>query len=481
MTKTFADAIFEAEKHSKKDPKVAALSGLEGDQLRLATEALDSYRPFFVTLKTIVEPAAYAETDAPLTPFFMLLDQLAARTLSGHAARDAVTATLATYTKHTATALIRVLNKDLKCGATANTFKRIYPSIDLTDWDLMGAEKMITPKEAANKGLKAYVWSFPCIGESKYDGNRSVIIVDLANRKVNYFSRNGLVQEAYLGVFDAEALKFAEHMGTDCIIDGEILSTAGFQATQKAKASGADKSALVFWAFDWMTLAEWKARSCPNVQIVRSSVLKEALEELAMPRMLKSKSRILNNMEEAFAFYNEVLEEGKNADGTLNGLGEGLIIKRGDSHYEWTMSGTRSDAWTKWKPVYDFDLKVTGLELGDAGTKNADKLGTLNMVGTDENGNKIVTNCGGLKVSDKRMEPWLRELMAKGNVDFFNTKAVNYVKNRDQWLRAYLWLHPYEVVGKTFMVEAQEMTKADGAVDFALRFPQLVMPRPDKD
>jgi ATP-dependent DNA ligase len=481
MTKLFADAIFEAEKHSKKEPKTAALAGLQGEQLRLATEALDTFRPFFVTLKTIVKPTTYAKVDGPLAPFFDLLDKLAARTLSGHEARDAVTAVLAGYTELTAAALIRVLNKDLKCGATANTFKRIYPSIDLTDWDLMGAEKMITPKEAVNKGLKAYVWGFPCIGESKYDGNRSVITVELATRKVNYFSRNGLVQEAYLGLFDAEALRFAEHMGKDVIIDGEILSTAGFQATQKAKGSGNDKSALLFWAFDWMSLAEWKARSCSMQQLGRSATLADALADLKMPRMIKSKSRILNNMEEAFAFYNEVLEEGKNADGTLNGLGEGLIIKRGDSFYEWTMSGTRSDAWTKWKPVYDFDLKVVGLELGDPGTKNADKLGALNMVGFDENGNKIVTNCGGLKVNDKRMIPWLTELMIKNHIDFFDTKALNYIKNRDHWLRAHLIAHPEEVLNKTFMVEAQEMTKAENAENFSLRFPQLVMPRPDKD
>jgi ATP-dependent DNA ligase len=477
MSKTLADAIFEAELHPKKDAKHAALTGLGTDDLRLVTEALNPYRVFNVTANKTVMPTAYAATDAPYTPFFALLDCLFMRSLTGNAAKAAVTHCLGMYTERTAKALLRVLDKDLKCGATASTFKKLY-TLDIPAWDLMGAEKMITPKEAALKKLKAYVWEFPCIAESKYDGNRSIIVVE--GGTVGYFSRNGLVQEAYLGVFDAEALAFAKLTGGDVIIDGEILSDAGFQATQKTKGAGADKSALKFYAFDHMTLDQWKAQSCPVPQDNRSATLEAALKQLAFPRMLKSKFAIIANMDEAFAFYNAILEEGKNADGTLNGLGEGLIIKRMKGFYEWSMSGTRSDTWTKWKPVMDFDLKIIGFELGKAGSKNFDKLGALVCEGKDENGTKILTNVGGLKVNDKRMQEFLVDLGAKNGVDFFNAKATNFVKNKDQWLRKYIWEHKDEFLETVWQIEAQEMTRAENSENFSLRFPQLVMPRPDK-
>lgn len=480
MNKTLADAIFEAEKHSKKDAKQEALRGLSAEDLKLVEAALNPYRVFNVTLKTIAKPASYAAADAPYTAFFDLLTKLETSELTGNAKLAAIPVVLGQYTERTAEALIRVLNKDLKCGATVNTFKKLY-TLDIPEWDLMGAEKMITPKEAALKKLKAYVWEFPCILESKYDGNRSVIVVERAARKVGYFSRNGLVQEAYLGVFDAEALALADYFDNDIIIDGEILSDLGFQATQKTKGKDGDKSTLKFYAFDTMTLEQWKAQHCPVRQVHRSERLERALAAVAMPRMVKSKYRIVQNFDEAFAFYNEVLEEGKNEDGTLNGLGEGLIVKRMNALYEWTMSGTRSDAWTKWKPVLDFDIRIIGFQLGDAGTKNADKLGALVCEGKDENGTKILTNVGGLKVNDVRMRPFLEQLMAKEGVDFFNAKASNYVKNKDQWLRSYIWTHQDEFLGMMIMVEAQEMTRAEGSETFSLRFPQFVALRADKE
>lgn len=44
--KTLADAIFEAELHTKQEPKHAALSGLTGQDLVLLVQALNSKRVF---------------------------------------------------------------------------------------------------------------------------------------------------------------------------------------------------------------------------------------------------------------------------------------------------------------------------------------------------------------------------------------------------------------------------------------------------
>jgi DNA ligase 1 len=473
MSKTLADAIFEAEKHSKKDAKRAALSGLTGDQLRLVHEALEPMRVFNVTANKTEKPAAYANADDSLTPFFTLLDMLHDRTLSGNAAKAAVTATLGRYTERTATALLRVLDKDLKCGATISTFGEVYPELaSVSQFDLMGAEKM---------DKKKYKWQWPCIGESKYDGLRAICYIK--NGKISYFSRNGKPHAHLVGIFDDELIALAKILGNNgnIVLDGEALASS-FQESLKARGSdnAEAKAALSFYAFDWMTTDEWDARNCPMTQDMRSATLDAAIKSTPFKQIKKSKFRILHNMTEAQEFYTEVLKEGLKDDGTQNGLGEGLIIKYMKAFYAWNLGGSRGPEWTKWKPIIDVDLEIVGFELGDAGSKNADKLGKLKVFGKDENGNVIRSNVGGFKVSHPKMLPLLQALAAKTGANLFNPKKPDFVKNKDQFLRAYIWDNQAEFLGKIAMMEAQELTLADGATEYSLRFPQFVMIRDDK-
>lgn len=471
MKKTLGSAIFEAEKHTTHAPKHEALSGLDVVEQSLLLQALDQYRVF--NIRKFDKPTVYASVDpVGYDEFLSLLDKLHNRELTGNAAKAAVTHTLAQYTEYTAKALMRVLDQDLKCGATISTFRKLYPHLDIREFDLMGAEKM---------DEKKYKWQWPCIGEAKYDGQRAIIRVELRDRSVNYLSRNGKPLDHLQGLFDAEALAFADEFGVDMILDGEALA-GSFQETVKAKGSENvdQKQNLKFYAFDYMTVEQWDAQNCPLPQLARSTVLETVINKLSMPKLVKSKYRILNNLEEAHEFYTEILKEGINEDGTSNGLGEGLIIKYVGAFYQWNLGGSRGPEWTKWKPVIDFDLTIEGKYEGDPGTKNEGKLGGLILRGQDENGRPIKTNCGGFKVSHKKMQPMLREIAASlgGQIDY--PKKPNYIKNKDQMLRQHIWDHFDEFVSKTCTVESQEMCLAEGATDYALRFPQFIMVRTDK-
>lgn len=470
--KTFAAAIFEAEKHTKQAPKFEALAGLTGDELKLAVEALNPYRVFNIRKYDL--PKAYAAADASYVPFFGLLDELHERTLTGNAAKAAVTAALAEYTELTAKALMRVLDKDLKCGATVSTFKKIYPGFDVPEFDLMGAEKM-DPK---------YVWQFPCLCESKYDGQRAIAMVRFGTSgegNVSYLSRSGKSLPHLEGLFDNDLISLAKLIGTDIIVDGEALA-GSFQESIKAKGSNNDsaKANLKFYAFDWMLLTEWEVQDCPVTQKVRSETLEAYLKQLGSTVLVKSKYKIVQNLAEAHEFYTEVLKEGLNADGTTNGLGEGLIVKYLGAFYKWNLGGSRGPEWTKWKPIIDVDLKITGFYEGNAGTKNEGKLGGMTLEGTDENRNVIKTDCGGFKVSHPKMKPLLAKLAAIMGVQFENEKKPNFVKNKDQFLRQYIWDHQDEFLGQTAMLEAQEMCLAENSTVYALRFPQFVTIRDDK-
>jgi len=454
MTKTFADAIFEAEKHSKTAPKHAALSGLSGHDLKLVHEALNPYRVF--NIKKFEWPKHHAETDPDYHPFFQLLDDLHDRKLTGNAAKQAVTHALSLFTHGTAKALARVLDKDLKCGATSSTINKLYPDL------VPGFEVMLAAKMPA-KHEKPYQWKFPCLVEAKYDGNRMVAFVE-EGKAVVYRSRNGKPFEWVEGLFDEELHQLREAFGEDIVVDGEVLGTS-YQATSNAKGKDgvAAKAALRFYAFDMMTVTVWKAQACKDSQAARSLMLEELIAYTGVRKVIKSKYRLVTNIQEATEFYELMLDEGY----------EGLIIKDPNAGYAWNGSGSRGAEWTKWKPVYDVDLTIVGFYGGDTGTKNEDKLGGMNMIGRDENGNEIVTDVGGFKVNHPKFKAYVEALAEKAGVDLSTT-------NKDQFFRSYVWNHQNEFLGKTAMVEYQELTLAEGAKAYACRFGQFLMIRDDK-
>ena len=475
MAKTFADAIFEAEKHSKQEPKYAALAGLDGDELKLAQEALNPYRVF--NIKKFDPPKVFAAVDPDYSLFLRMLDELTSRTLSGNAARATVTAVLGQYTERTAKALQRVLLKDLKCGAGVSVFKKLYPKADFPEFELMLAAKIDEKPEAVRKHdvvltpailEKKYKLKFPVLAETKYDGKRLLAVVE--NGKVEYLTRSGMKADWCDGLFDDELIKAEKYIGQPFVLDGEVLGRS-FYETAKAKGSANDtaKSHLKFYAFDWMPLSTWKLRLRTDPQHRRSQGVQNIIEYCDLNKIIKSKSRLCHSIAELRAFYAEVLKDGVNPDGTLNGLGEGLIIKNPDGVYEWD----RSNFWFKWKPVLDVDLKITGFYAGDAGTKNEDKLGGLKLEGYDENGRFIRTNCGGFKVSGPELKAWIDAMATAEGLDL---KELN----RDQWFRAYVWNHQAEFLGKTAMLEGQELSLADGETAYAVRFPQFVRIRTDK-
>lgn len=479
MAKTFADAIFEAELHGKQAPKYAALSGLTGDELRLAQEALNPFRVFNV--KQFELPQAYANDDSVgYGYFFELLDYLVDRTLTGNAARTAITGVLSQYTERTAKALVRVLLKDLKCGAGVSVFKKLYPTESFPDFELMLAAKIEEKPQAVRAKdvvltpailLKKYGLKFPVIAESKYDGNRMLAIVN--NGVVEFRSRNGLLIEWVTNVFDEELCKIERYVGQPVVVDGEVLARS-FQETAEAKGSKnlEAKKHLTFYAFDYMPLSTWNLQGKTDPQHRRSSGLLQITEVLNLRKIVKSKSKMCYTIAELVAFYSEVLEDGKNDDGTLNGLGEGLIIKNPDGVYEWD----RSRFWFKWKPVIDVDLTIVGFELGKPNSKNHDKLGGMLIEGKDENGNFIRATAGGFKVSGPELKKFIEDKAAEAGIIGKAFEALN----KDQFFRKYVWEHKAEFLGKTGLFEAQELTLAAGETVYSLRFPQFVRIRDDK-
>lgn len=468
MSKTFTDAILTAELFNTKVEKFIALSGLDLDGVRLLLETENPYRVFGI--KKWDKPEVYANSDISLKPFLTLLDQLNDRILTGNAAKVAVTAVLSCYTERTANVLERVIKKDLKCGANSTSFEKIYPSLNIPGFELMLCEKIEHQKNENGKVVyPKYDWKFPCIGEVKYDGMR--LIAKVQNGEVVYLSRSGKSADQWSGIFDNDLIAMEKSIGQPIIVDGEALSDGKMQATAKAKGSNGDKSKMKFYAFDFMTLDNWNSHTSTEEQVIRSRLLDDLIKNLKLSRIIKSDYRILYNLDEAELFYSEVTELG------VPGQDEGLIIKRIDGKYEWN-NKKRTDTWAKWKPTIDVDVKIVGVYEGTKGTKNEHRLGGFFIEGEDENGNKIKSRCGGIKVSHKNYKVWMTKFAKDLKIDI--NKIYESGVSKDEFFRTFAWKNPELFIGKTCTIECQELSLSENSDVYSLRFPFFTMLRYDK-
>jgi DNA ligase 1 len=127
------------------------------------------------------------------------------------------------------------------------------------------------------------------------------------------------------------------------------------------------------------------------------------------------------------------------AKDNVNAGFEGIMVKSVDAPYECK----RNTSWMKWKPVYDYDLTVIGVEEGTG--KNIGRMGALVCEGVDDE-KHITVNVGSGYTDEERQSYW-------------NDKSL--------------------VIGQTAVVMADAITQnRDGT--YSLRFPRFKTFRDDK-
>lgn len=426
--KTFVDLIHVAQDASGAGSRAVKINAIEQMRnspicIRMLVEGMSPYRVFGV--KKFKSPKVFADTDSAPELFFDLLDNLHDRDLTGNAARGMITEVLSKYTSSTSEVLKLVLNKDLKAGFSADTVNEVLGDV-VPSFGVM----------LAGKVDEKFVWVFPLQAEVKYDGTRSIAICE--DGVASYVSRSGKPTDHLMGLFDDELAEIEKRVGEPIVVDGEALASSFTETINaKKKTNQEAKDNLNFYAFDIMTLREWKAKECNTIQTERSKFLAALLEDLGCKKIIKSGSKICYNYDEVYAYYLKVTQTGG------KGKDEGLIIKKLDALYEWD----RSKSWMKWKPVYTYDGKITGFYPGEEGSKYEHTLGGVMIEGEDENGVKFANSCGSGFDDDMRDE-------------IFN--------NQDKYL------------GATVELEGQELTLASGKTIHAIRFPIFKKFRTDK-
>lgn len=453
-----------------------ALSLCDSIAKLLIKEALNPYRVFGVRKIEMPTTAPIENADDAYPNFFSLLDKLHNRELTGNAAIEAVRIALSKFVEEEQHFIVRVIDRDLKAGFSADTFNKVQIALGMVGKKLAGKQltgnlendlKIASKvyKEVGNYHFKDELFAndliplfdvmladkcedtsdfednvtFPCQADFKYDGERTIAIVK--EHEVIYYSRSGKEAEHIKGLFDEELLKLRAFLTYDYVLDGERCSDGGFTDTVNAKKEGNDeaKANLRFRAFFLMPLADWLARKTNITMEQTRKELGYLIDSIQAKKIILTEGRIVNDYQDMMNFCNEAIDLPENAARKI----EGLILKNLTSTYVWD----RTFAWTKVKRFYDIDCRFVGFYPGRPKSRLADTVGGAHCVGFLESGERVEFNVGS-GFSDK---------------DRADMKA-----NPEKWLAA------------THVVKYQEVSRSKSKTVASLRFCTYEHSRDDK-
>lgn len=412
---------------------------------------------FFIGAKLAIDPlnsfgvkkvAEILEDDGAIGTFTFddfrdLASRLQARSLIGHAARDAIHAAaescdFAAWNQF----YRRILLKDLNVGVDGTTINKVLMKLLPAYPD---AEQYLIPVfkcQLAHDGEdKAHVKKLrgKKLLDTKLDGMRVLSVMDKDVGLATMFSRNGLPLDTFPEILTA-LTNILHQMPGSLVFDGELMSPRGFQhlmSLVRRKEPHPDTAIIRYALFDIIPLKDFKLSHCPKTQRERRAIL-ELLQEngvfMEETNERRKKLYVVPQIE-----VDLDTEAGQTAFRNFNRWAldeafEGIMLKDPEAPYE----GKRTAAWLKKKPTIEVSLPIVGVEPGDPDGKYAHTLGALVCEGVDL-GVQIKTNVIG--VSD--------------NI-------------RDQ-----LWRDRDNIIGMIVEIIADKLTLEEHSTIYSLRFPRL--------
>lgn len=405
--------------------------------LSLFQTTYNNYVTFGV--KKIPNTVGIVNGSNPWIEFGKLLNDLAKRVYTGHAARDKIAEMSLLFDSEEWNLMCApVLKRDLRVGISDTILNKICKNTEYVV-PKFGCQLASNCKDRPEmKGVKRL--------EPKLDGARVLMIVevpDVGTPHATCFSRNGKVYSNF-GHIEKQVLDNVENFSKAAggvltksfVLDGEVMSES-FQALMKQarRKTGAKATDAELNVFDIIPLEDF-TRGWWNAPLRKRL---ETLEKLRwvfdlMPHV-KLLPYIMVDLDTA-AGRDQFVRYSK--DMVAAGF-EGVMIKNLEAPYECR----RSTSWMKWKPVFDYDLKVVDIEEGTG--KNKGRTGALVCEGIDD-GIFIRVNVGSGMTDEQRIDYW------------------------DNGTR---------VIGQTAVVMADAVTKAEDG-SYSLRFPRLKTFRDDK-
>ena len=411
----------------------AATLGSTSAEMFLAL-ARATYNPFTTWgVKQVPVTEGIVDRENPWQDYNELLNQLARRELTGHAARDAIEAmSLRFDSDEWNTFCAPVIRKDLRAGISEKTLNKILKG---TKYEVpvfscqLASDSTDRPEM---RGVKRI--------EKKYDGCRVLMV--LQGNTVTAYSRNGKVFENFTHIED-DIREFSkpifQKLGIPpedgVVFDGEVIGKSFNELMRQARRkTDADAGDSIFHVFDYLPLRSFNEGHWNKQQGRRLADLEKlrgiGWEWVELVDGIEVDLDTAAGRDQMNRFAQDAVAKG--FEGTMiKELGAPYLCKRGLF-------------WMKYKPVHDYDLTVVAVEEGTG--RNVGRLGALVCEGTDD-GKFIRVNVGSGLTDEQREDYWL---------------------NKD------------EIIGRMAVVLADAITKnQDG--DYSLRFPRFKTWRYDKD
>ena len=338
--------------------------------------------------------------------FEQLLYNLETRTLTGHAARDAIVVAMTKSTVEQWNNWYRpILLKDLKAGFSERTVNKVQKGTIPVFGCMLARDGAKEEKKLVGD----------VIIENKYDGVRCIAIVQ--NNTAVLHSRNGKVFPNFPHI--EEALSKPEF--NNMVFDGEIMSD-NFQALMKQvyRKTNVDTSDAYLALFDVLDLSEFnegegKYNTLERKNILDNLIFSDCIREVEWTRCnldTEGGQRIFKNM---------------NKTAIKNGY-EGLMVKPIDALYQCK----RSAAWLKIKPVIEVTLTIKDVEVGQG--KFEGTTGALVCEGIDD-GVHIKVNVGSGLSDDQRDMFWDNRDVIIGDLVEIKADAITQAENGEYSLR----------------------------------------------
>ena len=352
----------------------------------------EAYNPFHVFgVRQVAETQDLTGRDNPWPRFWAVLEGLRTRSITGHAARDAIEAVSQEFDSEEWNGLCRrVIIKDLRCGISEKTLNKV---LGKTEWKIPTFTCQLATDsndhQSKMKGVKRI--------ECKLDGVR--VLALCTKNTVTLFSRNGKQFENFPDI-EAQLNRVKHRISLETkgpfVLDGEIVGES-FQALMKQaqRKDNVKTKDMNYYVFDVVPLADFERGFWNAQQHKRTLMLEINRQEIeAEPNL-----RLMPGMDVdlSTAEGHDVMRRFAE-DAVTQGF-EGIMIKDIGAPYECK----RSSFWMKWKPVMTVDLNIVGFEEGTG--RNAGRLGAIICEGVDNDRNIRVNVGSGLSDAD-RDEYW---------------------------------------------------------------------------
>jgi DNA ligase-1 len=374
-----------------------------------------AYNPFYVFgVRQVPETTGLVDRPNPWPRFWALLESLRTRSVTGHAAREAIAEVSQLFDSEEWNRVCRrVIIKDLRCGISEKTLNKV---LGKTDWRIpvFSCQLATDSNDHASKmkGQKRL--------EQKLDGVRVLAIV--SGTVVNLYSRNGkpFHNFPHIEAAIAELIPRCDNLPPKFVLDGEIIGESFQQLMRQAqRKTDVDAADSVYAIFDYLTFNEFEEGFCNLPQWRRTLILESCKDKFESQtdcvRIMPGIDVDLDTTQ-----GHDVLR--RYADDAVAAGFEGIMIKDVAAPYECR----RSSAWMKWKPVYDYDLRVVAVEEGTG--KNVGRLGALVCEGIDQ-GKQIRVNVGSGFTDDERNDYWANQSTVIGQTVVIMCDAVT--QNQD--------------------------------------------------